>query len=133
MLSVSQSARELGISPARVRALIKSGKLPAVKNGREWVLQEEDILQRLAERPRAGRPSSDRNSMEEEVATRAARSSINSEARAAYDTCRKLFAHMPTAEMMAQARTREEASFYMAATDFFMQQKQMQLVAQGVF
>ena len=56
MLSVAESAEQLGVSPARVRALIKDGRLPAVKNGREWVLREEDVLQRLMEHPRAGRP-----------------------------------------------------------------------------
>ena len=56
MLSVGESARQLGVSPSRVRALIKEGRLPAAKNGREWMLREEDVLQRLMASPRAGRP-----------------------------------------------------------------------------
>ena len=57
MLSVGESARQLGVSPSRVRALIKEGRLPAAKNGREWMIREEDVLQRLMASPRAGRPS----------------------------------------------------------------------------
>ena len=56
MLSVGESARQLGVSPSRVRALIKEGRLPAAKNGREWMIREEDVLQRLMASPRAGRP-----------------------------------------------------------------------------
>jgi len=44
MLSVVESAERLGVSPARVRALIKAGQLPACKSGRAWVLREEDVL-----------------------------------------------------------------------------------------
>ena len=57
MLSVVESAERLGVSPARVRALIKAGQLPACKSGRAWVLREEDVLERVAVHPRAGRPS----------------------------------------------------------------------------
>ena len=56
MLSVRESAQQLGVSPSRVRALIKEGRLPAAKNGREWMIREEDVLQRLMASPRAGRP-----------------------------------------------------------------------------
>ena len=48
MLSVVESAERLGVSPARVRALIKAGQLPACKSGRAWVLREEDVLERVA-------------------------------------------------------------------------------------
>lgn len=132
MLSVSQSAQQLGVSPARVRALIKAGLLPAHKNGREWVLREEDVLQRLAERPRSGRPRCD----EPRSATSNAEyapSAINEEARMLFDTCKRLFDHLPSEAMMSQARTREEASFYMAVADFFLQQRQAELIAQGVY
>ena len=54
MLSVGESAQRLGVSPSRVRALIKEGRLPAAKNGREWVLREEDVLQRIMASPRGG-------------------------------------------------------------------------------
>ncbi len=132
MLSVSQSAQQLGVSPARVRALIKDGLLPAHKNGREWVLHEEDVLQRLAERPCSGRPRCDelrnvKGGIEHTPI------SADSEARMLFDTCKRLFDHLPSEAMMSQARTREEASFYMAVADFFLQQRQAELIAQGVY
>ncbi|WP_302962313.1 hypothetical protein [uncultured Adlercreutzia sp.] len=50
-----------------------------------------------------------------------------------YQECRALFSYVPTAEMMAQAQSQEEAAFYMAVSDFFLQQRQAQLVKEGVF
>lgn len=35
--------------------------------------------------------------------------------------------------MMRAAQTHEEASFFMAVADFFLQQEQARLVAEGVF
>lgn len=132
MLSVSQSAQQLGVSPARVRALIKDGLLPAHKNGREWVLREEDVLQRLAARPRSGRPRCNEPHSITDGADHTP-ASVDNEARMLFDTCKRLFDHLPSEAMMSQARTREEASFYMAVADFFLQQRQAELIAQGVY
>lgn len=140
MLSVAESAERLGVSPARVRALIKAGQLPAEKSGRAWVLREEDVLQRLSSRPRAGRPAA-------KVAVEGARpdaggmgsrpagdsSTPGTAAHELYEECRALFRHIPSSEMMAAAQSREEVAFYMAVTDFFLQQRQAQLVKAGVF
>lgn len=54
-------------------------------------------------------------------------------ARELYDECRRQFAHLPSAEVMAAARSREEASFYMAVFDFFLQRRQRELIREGVF
>ena len=43
MLSVSQSAALLNVSPARVRKLIAGGALPAQKIGRNWAIAETDV------------------------------------------------------------------------------------------
>lgn len=136
MLSVEEAARQLGVTPARVRALIKDGRLSAAKNGREWVLREEDVLARLMEAPRAGRPR--RAAAEDRLSRRQEEDRVPSAERAnraheLYDECRRMFAHLPSEELMAAARSKEEASFYMAAFDFFLQQRQQELVKQGVF
>lgn len=159
MLSVAESAEQLGVSGSRVRALIRDGRLSAVKNGREWVLREEDVLQRLMEHPRAGRPSGARAAaakqgdsprtgkrstpaprvpiavpaLDGSGAGRAAGCDGASRARELYDECRRQFASIPSAEVMASARSREEASFYMAVFDFFLQRRQRELVREGVF
>lgn len=38
MLTTTQAAAELGITVRRVQALIKAGKLVAVKTGRDWLI-----------------------------------------------------------------------------------------------
>ncbi|HET9720079.1 MAG TPA: helix-turn-helix domain-containing protein [Solirubrobacteraceae bacterium] len=57
-LSVRQAADRLGVSPAAVRLRIAGGELPAVKLGRDWRVDEREVL-RLARRgDGAGRPLS---------------------------------------------------------------------------
>lgn len=144
MLSVAQSAEVLRISPARVRALIKAGRLPAVKVGRAWCLREEDVLQRLSEHPRRGRPrtrtDSDGASAEAMRPYGGAKPAAPSRSEVAperahelYLACGELFQRVPDGELMGAAQSREEASFYMAVADFFLQQQQDRLVAEGVY
>lgn len=136
MLSVGESARRLGVSPSRVRALIKEGRLPAAKNGREWMLREEDVLQRLMASPRAGRPCvgvADAPAEHSQGSAAAARAEAVACAHDLYDACRHAFGRLPPTEVMEAARCQEEASFYMAVFDFFLQQRQRELVKEGVF
>lgn len=53
-LTASQAAARLGVTPRRVLALIKSGRLPASKFGRDWQIQESDLKQVKSRNP--GRP-----------------------------------------------------------------------------
>jgi excisionase family DNA binding protein len=53
-LTTEQAAEHLGISPARVRVLIRAGRLPADHFGRAYVINEKD-LQLVADR-KPGRP-----------------------------------------------------------------------------
>ena len=144
MLSVAQSAEVLRVSPARVRALIKAGRLSAVKVGRAWCLREEDVLQRLSEHPRRGRPRAETDSggVPAETAYPGARAGASEPSRSnggaeraneLYLACRELFQRVPDGKLMATAQSREEASFYMAVADFFLQQQQDRLVAEGVY
>jgi excisionase family DNA binding protein len=56
LISVGEAADVLGIGPAAVRHKINSGGLPAVKQGRDWRL-EERVVRGLARQPaEAGRP-----------------------------------------------------------------------------
>ena len=56
LMSVSQAAQALGVSPRRVRALIQSNRVPAVRVGRNWALDRN--LLRSQGRRRGGRPIS---------------------------------------------------------------------------
>jgi len=56
LLSVNQAAQVLGVSPRRVRALIGSNRVSAVRLGRSWAL-DRSLLQAHGRR-RSGRPIS---------------------------------------------------------------------------
>jgi excisionase family DNA binding protein len=51
---VPDAARELGISPARVRDFIREQRLPARKIGDHWIIRREDLA--LVAHRRTGRP-----------------------------------------------------------------------------
>ena len=56
LLSVRDAAEVLGVSPAAVRLKIGSGSLPAIKQGRDWWLDER-VVRSLARQPaKVGRP-----------------------------------------------------------------------------
>ena len=132
MLTVSQSAEMLGVSGARVRVLIKEGVLPAKKVGCAWLLEEKDVLQRASKHPKAGRPAREVREEawlleDDPIESRSA------EGHALYLACKEYFQYRPSGEVISQADSAEEASFYMAVADFFLQQRQAQLVAEGVY
>uniref|UniRef100_A0A6H1ZFV7 Putative DNA binding, helix-turn-helix domain containing protein n=1 Tax=viral metagenome TaxID=1070528 RepID=A0A6H1ZFV7_9ZZZZ len=54
MITTKKAAQTLGISPRRVLALIKSGRLPAAKVGRDWVIKKYDL--KLVSSRKPGRP-----------------------------------------------------------------------------
>ena len=56
-ITTAEAAKRLGISAIRVRQLIASGRLPAVKLGRDWLIQVAD-LDLVQHRP-TGRPRQD--------------------------------------------------------------------------
>ena len=133
MLSVAESASLLGVSPSRVRALIAEGALPAEKIGRSWVLREEDVLQRAANRPGPGRPAT--------IATCAGKfehpepslPTSEIDLHDLYLACKKAFSVRPDAEAIARAESTDESSFYFAVADHFLQQRQCELVRQGAY
>jgi excisionase family DNA binding protein len=54
MLTVEQASERLGVTPARVRVLIREGRLPAQSFGRAYMIDELD-LKLVADR-KPGRP-----------------------------------------------------------------------------
>ena len=130
MLSVAESAHILDVSPARVRALIAKGILPARKVGRAWVLTDEDVMQRVGCHPRSGRPrASTKAPANGEAATNHPRPSMHN----LYLTCKKELASSPSVAELATIEDPEEVAFRIAVADFFLQRKQSELVRQGVF
>ena len=43
MLTTTQAAEVLGVTPVRVRQLIEAGRLKAVKVGRDWLIDPPDL------------------------------------------------------------------------------------------
>ncbi|MGH2831714.1 MAG: helix-turn-helix domain-containing protein, partial [Solirubrobacteraceae bacterium] len=58
LLSVREAAEHLGISPAAVRQQIAAGRLPAVKRGRSWWLDQRAVGRLARQRPGSGLPLS---------------------------------------------------------------------------
>ncbi|HEY2181086.1 MAG TPA: helix-turn-helix domain-containing protein [Solirubrobacteraceae bacterium] len=58
LLSVNEAATRLGVSPAAVRQRIASGRLPAVKRGRSWWLDERAVQRHVRQPASSGRPLS---------------------------------------------------------------------------
>ncbi len=54
-ITTTEAAARLGITPRHVRHLIKIGQLPAVKAGRDWLIEEKNLKQAEARR-KPGRP-----------------------------------------------------------------------------
>lgn len=54
LLTTKDAGNQLGVTPLRVFQLIKAGRLPAVKIGRDWMIQEKD-LEKVKDR-KPGRP-----------------------------------------------------------------------------
>lgn len=58
LLSVREAAERLGVGPAAVRQQIASGRLPAIKRGRDWWLDERAVQRMVGQRVEGGRPLS---------------------------------------------------------------------------
>jgi excisionase family DNA binding protein len=55
LLTTKEAAERLGVSQVRVNQLIKQGRLPAEKMGRDYFIKESDL--KLVEDRKPGRPS----------------------------------------------------------------------------
>lgn len=53
-LTTKEVAEKLGVSLRRVQAMIESGRLPAAKFGRDYMIREKDL--KLVENRKVGRP-----------------------------------------------------------------------------
>jgi excisionase family DNA binding protein len=60
-ISVSEAARTLKLSPARVRAMASQGQLPAAKIGDRWLVERSAVKQRQRKKAFRGRRFTPRN------------------------------------------------------------------------
>jgi excisionase family DNA binding protein len=59
LLTTGQAAERLGVSERRVRAMIKAGRLPSQRIGRDHLIREEDL--KLVANRKPGRPRKTEN------------------------------------------------------------------------
>ena len=160
MYSVSDAARVLGVSTARVRMLITLGELPAVKVGKNWAINEAAVMERASVKPKPGRPQAPsvipvqnpsrqyrRKALQPVENLPAASIAVNPVTKGRqtqqqadpnlsrqdnmhrlFLECREEFSKRPTASNLRNADSQAEASFYMAMFDFFLQQRQQDIV-----
>jgi excisionase family DNA binding protein len=63
IITTTEAAKRLGVTPTRVRALIEAKRLKAFKYGREWLIDPKDldaVKVRKVGRPRKSRKSAKR-------------------------------------------------------------------------
>jgi excisionase family DNA binding protein len=65
LLNTDEAAERLDVTKHQVRVLIREGKLPAQKIGRDWVIAEE-ALEQAQNRPRPGRPKKKKSEDDED-------------------------------------------------------------------
>ncbi|MGI6221360.1 MAG: helix-turn-helix domain-containing protein [Coriobacteriales bacterium] len=126
MLSVHSAAKVLGVSESRVRALLKEGKLEGEKLGRAWMVREDSVASRLQSNPGPGRPHCDVSLPERSVPD------IET-AHRIYDEAARVLSGCYDSRLLDCARTPEEQAFWIRVADFFLQQRQQELIAEGVF
>jgi len=57
-LTTTEAAARLGVSPTRVRKMLKDGILRGRRFGRDWLVEKESVLARIAEREKKKEVSS---------------------------------------------------------------------------
>lgn len=132
MISTKDAAKQLGITEARVRAMLKSGVLSGSKIGRTWIVSEQDVYRRLREKPSPGRPRRDAERPQSEYTSSPAESEVET-AHRLFDECRRFLAGRYDAAFLSTAKSPEEERFFVAVSDFFLQERQRQLIDDGVF
>ena len=55
-LTIAEAADRLGIREQRVRVLVREGRLPAHKLGRQWIIEPDDLEQDEVKNRPPGRP-----------------------------------------------------------------------------
>ena len=126
MMSVQEAAIRLGVSQARVRAMLHDGVLKGEKLGSVWAVSEQSVQQRLREGARPGRPSMAPHPYERTIPDVDAAHRI-------YDDASRVLQGCYDAAFLKQARSPEEQAFWIHVADFFLQARQRELIREGVF
>ncbi|MDO4842600.1 MAG: helix-turn-helix domain-containing protein [Phoenicibacter congonensis] len=125
MLSVSEAAKELNVSASRVRKMISDGVIKAEKVGNTWSISESEIATRLAIKQKPGRPKKLLEDDEESY-----------DCIDLHDVYLRLkdgkFSR-PCPQTLAMMDDKDEVGFVLCVCDYFLDLKQRELIAKGVF
>ncbi|MCL2756762.1 MAG: excisionase family DNA-binding protein [Coriobacteriia bacterium] len=127
MQTVEQAAEYLGVSQTRVRKMIYDGVLPAERFGRIWSIPDAAVISRHKSKPGSGRPKKDSVKDWKQI------KGIPYTVQNLYHECRNSTAYRYEIDSIMNIATPEEKDFYIAIADFFLQQKQKQLINAGVY
>ena len=123
MLSTSQAAKKLRVSPARVRKMIADDVMAAEKVGAAWSIPESEVVARLSAHPKAGRPK---------------KGGVDTERRPCPEL-HELYTELkngdftrPSASALAMM-DQDEAGFLLCVCDYFLALKQRKEIAEGVY
>ena len=125
MLTVTQAAHELNISPSRVRKLIAEEKIKAEKTGSAWTIPESEVTLRKESSPPAGRPK--KSVAKPSQATKC----VN--LHNVYMELKSGNYSRPSASTLAMMKDKEEIGFILCVYDYFLNIKQREEIEAGVF
>ena len=141
MLSVTQAAGKLKVTPSRVRKLIADGALKAEKIGNAWAIPESAVAGRLIKNPKAGRPTTQKTGCENEPEARL-ESKLESKQKVertpinlheAYIALKDGNFARPSASTIVMIKDKDEAGFILCVCDYFLNLKQREEIESGVF
>ena len=94
-------------------------------------MPEAAVYDRLLKNPSSGRPSSSSDDLHSECVASSAESRCD--LPQLFEECKKAFSFCVPLDVLQSAKTQEEADFYIELSDFFLRQKQRELVKRGAF
>lgn len=127
MLTVKEAANILGVTPARVRKMIYDGVLPGEKFGSNWSIPKIAVINRSVAKQQSGRPKKD---VSKRVSQTTSQAAVIGQL---YKEVKEGLIPEYSIDALLQLETTEEREFYVTIADFFLQQKQRQLIKEGVF
>lgn len=130
MLSTKQAAQQLGVTGTRVRALLNAELLDGEKIGRTWIVSEQSVNRRLKNNPAPGHPS--KATPNRPIGPPPNEHDIEA-AHRLYRECKDVLAGTFNSSFLNHAESKEEEAFFVSVATFFLQERQRQLIEEGVF
>ncbi len=128
MLSTKEAAKKLGVSEQRVRKMLADGRLQGEKFGRSWMVSEQSVQKRKHEGRKTGRPKKQNEALPPDSALPDVEL-----AHRIFDDAQRVLSGCYSAPFLDLARSSQEQEFWIKTANLFLQQKQRELIAQGVY